>query len=134
MIFASALLTLSIGLSSQNSTLPRTDEVTVFENEYRSVNMDSFSSHVLEHVQNSANQEAFNGLEQIKFTVSLVATSELVIEYERPNEIHQKYHGLCNIITTLDDALSKVVAESDADYPTGAIERSIINTSGSLLA
>jgi hypothetical protein len=134
MIFASAVITLSIGLSTQNSTLPRPDEVTVFKNEDQSANVNSFSSHVLKQLQNSANQEAFNGLKQITPAVSLVAISELVIEDERPNGLYQKYHGLCNIITTPDDALSKVVAEGDAGYPTGAIERSIIITSGSLLA
>jgi hypothetical protein len=134
MIFASLVVTVSSGLSAQNSTLPLPDEVPVFGSENRSATLHYFSSNLLKHMQNSANQEAFNGLEQITPAVSLVAISELVIEDERPNDIHQKYHGLCNIITTPDDALSKVVAEGDAGYPTCAIERSIIITSGSLLA
>jgi len=99
MIFASLVVTVSRGLSAQESTLPLPDEVPVFGSENRSATLHYFSSNLLKLLQNSPNQEAFNGLDKMIPAISLVATNEWVIEDERPNDLYEKYNDFSNIIT-----------------------------------
>ena len=99
MIFAILVVSVNSGLSAQVSTLPLPDEVSVFESENRSATLHRFSSNLLKHLQNNANQEAFNSLKQMSPAVSLVATGEVVIEDERPNGLYKKYHDFSDTIS-----------------------------------
>jgi hypothetical protein len=121
MMFVSLLASVSSGLSAQESTLPLPDEVPVFGSENRSAILHRFSSNLLKHLQNSANQEAFNGLDKMIPAISLVATNEWVIEDERPNDLYEKYNDFSNIITM------EIMAET-------LIIRSMMVKSGSLLS
>jgi hypothetical protein len=97
LMFASAVMTFSVGLCAQETTAPRPDEVTVFGSEDRSATLNSFSNNILEHVQTSIGEVSFNGKSQVTRSVSLVATGELVIEENHPNGIYEKYHGFSDI-------------------------------------
>jgi hypothetical protein len=121
MIFASLVVTVSSGLSAQESTLPLPDEVPVFGSENRSAILHRFSSNLLKHLQNSANQEAFNGLDKMIPAISLVATNEWVIEDERPNDLYEKYNDFSDTISM------EIMAET-------LIIRSMMVKSGSLLS
>jgi hypothetical protein len=121
MIFVSVVITFSSGLSAQESTLPRPDEVMVFGSEDRSATLHSFSSNVLEHLQNSAYQEAFNGLDKMTPAASLVATGEVVIEDFHPTDIYEKYNHYSDILSM------KIMAET-------LIIRSMMVKSGSLVS
>jgi hypothetical protein len=121
MMFASAEITISLGLSAQENTLPRPDDVTVFGSAGRPATLHSFSSNLLEHVQQSVNQEPLNVLDQITPAVSHVATGEVGIEDERPTGIYQKYNGFSDLISM------EIIADA-------LIIQSMIVKSGSLVS
>ena len=99
LIFISMVVMVSLGLTAQETIAPRHDEVTVFGAENRSATLHRFSSNFLKHLQNNANQEAFNSLKQMSPAVSLVATGKVLIQDERPNGLYQKYHDFSDTIS-----------------------------------
>jgi hypothetical protein len=121
MMFSHVVITVCLGLSAHKRSLPLPDEVTVFGSENRSATLHRFSSNLLKHLQNSPNQEAFNGLKHMSPAVSQISTGEMAVEDERPNGLYKKYNDFSDIISMV------IMAEI-------LIIRSMIVKSGSLLS
>lgn len=112
MMFASMVISLSVGLSATATAVPQPNEVTVFGSEDRSATLNSFSNNILEHVQESVVAVSFNGKSQVTRAVSLVARGELVIESGHVNGLYEKYFNGFGDIISMEMMAEKLIIRS----------------------